>query len=1513
MTTSLMLDCRIQHTKEDNNANLSGSGMVESVVKDPASFDHELRPESPDSADMIKNNQDEDDAKSSPTSTTEIMEEDSDMNREHTGENGGKDLGPSSDHSGGSGDDVNNLQIPKGHLPDKDDVRRSIAKGRSELARSRHKAHGQQSSPLEVQSSLHALSSRSPSSRKLISQSANAAPSGQRVPRSHSAELEGIATAPAAPPRRAMSSRRLGGDHKPSSRSKASSSKSSSRHSSDAGNLATPSRKKGAKKMNIDDFDNASKQVQDLPAFCTPRWPNSSRKLRVDAKDMMGVSKEQGSPGGSRSRTPPRSRNGKTSRSGDKHGRSSSSNANAMQLHIVVLKGKDLAAKDRNLLGQKTSSDPYVKVSINSTIDDKDQGGPVTTETPLGQTQTILKTLNPEWKAPFAVHLPKNVWKDPNNLPSLKLDIYDYDEMTEDDHMGLVTIPLALFPPKEFEMTEWYDVDPESCRNASGRVQVQLKTTFCRPKGSVVVLDPTDLETEKQKDSRLPSRSWSYATPKETGALDEASKEIGELPAFCTPRRSNASRKLRVDAKDMMGVSKEQGSPGGVRPHAATQSRSDKASRHEGKPGRLASGNMEAMQVHILVQKGEDLAAKDRNLLGQKTSSDPYVKVSINTTIDDKDQGGPVTTESPLGQTQTIVQSLCPEWNATFAVHLPRSVWKDPNNLPSLKLDIYDYDEMTEDDHMGLVTIPLALFPPKEFEMTEWYDVDPESCRNASGRVQVQLKTRFCQSQGGVVVLDPKDLDRAIQKENSEAFYKSQSTHPSSGSSDGDADAANSAGNGAPEETREPQKTEEPQEASDHLRFSRLEPNATFDESDMTLGTLEAWNALAAWNANGETKRETTIPEANEDEDETDTLQQRASRSLDPTKKQPKDEAFQDVFQADFGDSPEDKRGRGFANESSTGFQGTAITPVVSGQVPPAGKGPWTCEACEYPNKDAAHVFCGMCGTGRDWCCPACSHDNKSSFSFCGMCGGKKGWPIIHKPGEGQTPAPDVDADESTAPEERINTSTVKSHNLPVDSWMQVHSRSSSPRPGRRCSEASGHRSLSPERRGLSLESRHKQEDGERKHRDREMRSQSSFDSAGDTGPKRAASRGRARALEAESRHHLKGSTGKTSGRSSIEKPRTDRPGGRQDDRGKEKRRARSGSCDSPRKSKPSSKSGGDRTRKRNTSSLPPAERVERDGRSRDGPGSRSGSPLKQAVTRSNSLTRLDMEVEEPDHATADKKRKSWISKDAVNRVGDILATPSIKKRLQKMGNTVGGKMMFGAPGLHTVEEGDTEKEEKKKKDAPEGKRIGEIDRSKFLAPPGEQPQPDSIPQKPEGGCFVPSTPSLKKRLLNMKPWGKGEEKPGGPDLGVAIETLPHEEELNTETEEDVNDYEEEGLEPISGALVFTAKDVRPNRPHTSRRQHVSRHGIETSSSQSKTSSRSDPRRRSGDRKGRSAGSGGPRDGRERRRRDDRRSNLDDESDYSSSAPRQRDSRGHRNPLGDRRYSSEDDKSDFSD
>ena len=139
-----------------------------------------------------------------------------------------------------------------------------------------------------------------------------------------------------------------------------------------------------------------------------------------------------------------------------------------LKISATILQGSGLVAKDRNLFGKKTSSDPYVQVCLQG-------GGKPQSKTVLvGKTSVKSKTLEPVWNE--KVRGTVFPWDMTAGPTVLLLRIFDSDLLSSDDAMGDVKIPLFSSNDTRIEhsVEGWYDVDPASAKNATGKLKVKV-------------------------------------------------------------------------------------------------------------------------------------------------------------------------------------------------------------------------------------------------------------------------------------------------------------------------------------------------------------------------------------------------------------------------------------------------------------------------------------------------------------------------------------------------------------------------------------------------------------------------------------------------------------------------------------------------------------------------------------------------------------------------------------------------------------------------------------------------------------------------------------------------------------------------------------------------------------------------------------------------------------------------------------------------------------------------------
>lgn len=154
----------------------------------------------------------------------------------------------------------------------------------------------------------------------------------------------------------------------------------------------------------------------------------------------------------------------------------------SFQVEMTIVQGRNLVAKDRNLFGQRTKSDPYVVVFLG--MDHK-----------LGKTKTCQKTLNPVWNSTFHFTVPNQRHAQvPVNMSTflqhsnttagdemmeacgmLLLKLYDQDTITDDDCMGSLVVPIPVCERSGLTTRKWYTVDNLFVPNAVGDLEIQLK------------------------------------------------------------------------------------------------------------------------------------------------------------------------------------------------------------------------------------------------------------------------------------------------------------------------------------------------------------------------------------------------------------------------------------------------------------------------------------------------------------------------------------------------------------------------------------------------------------------------------------------------------------------------------------------------------------------------------------------------------------------------------------------------------------------------------------------------------------------------------------------------------------------------------------------------------------------------------------------------------------------------------------------------------------------------------
>lgn len=135
---------------------------------------------------------------------------------------------------------------------------------------------------------------------------------------------------------------------------------------------------------------------------------------------------------------------------------------NFLKIHVRILEGRNLVAKDFNMFRRDwTSSDPYVILRFG--------------QNQMGKTSVVHKSLNPKWlDANFRVTvIPRSI----ELYQSVECTLFDHDKMSKDDPMGTVHIPIP--PCHNTKVLKWYPVETGTgdnyCEDAQGELLVEIE------------------------------------------------------------------------------------------------------------------------------------------------------------------------------------------------------------------------------------------------------------------------------------------------------------------------------------------------------------------------------------------------------------------------------------------------------------------------------------------------------------------------------------------------------------------------------------------------------------------------------------------------------------------------------------------------------------------------------------------------------------------------------------------------------------------------------------------------------------------------------------------------------------------------------------------------------------------------------------------------------------------------------------------------------------------------------
>mmetsp|Transcript_22914 Transcript_22914/g.48122 ORF Transcript_22914/g.48122 Transcript_22914/m.48122 type:complete len:611 (+) Transcript_22914:74-1906(+) len=157
---------------------------------------------------------------------------------------------------------------------------------------------------------------------------------------------------------------------------------------------------------------------------------------------------------------------------------------------------------------------------------------------------------------------------------------------------------------------------------------------------------------------------------------------------------------------------------------------------------RLASDPpLAGLRVSITLHKANNLLAKDRNIFGKRTSSDPYVKVFYK--------------GEAIGKTPVKKKTLSPEWNHTVKHTVGANEGETIRNAttsnslnmpghPSFLLVLFDHDNGTSDDVLGQVTVPIPYSGIEKQWLTLETGASNEKhyCKKTKGEVQVSIEIK---------------------------------------------------------------------------------------------------------------------------------------------------------------------------------------------------------------------------------------------------------------------------------------------------------------------------------------------------------------------------------------------------------------------------------------------------------------------------------------------------------------------------------------------------------------------------------------------------------------------------------------------------------------------------------------------------------------------------------------------------------------------------------------------------
>jgi len=146
-----------------------------------------------------------------------------------------------------------------------------------------------------------------------------------------------------------------------------------------------------------------------------------------------------------------------------------------LRVILTVHSASGLVAKDRNMFGKKTSSDPYAKVYFGDKA--------------VGKTAVKKKTLEPVWETRVKHTLGINDAERVRHaapsassvgaVPSFVVALFDHDVASADDPMGQVTVPVTLngIAAETFQVVPGRPKSRGHCKNAKGTIKISVQVS----------------------------------------------------------------------------------------------------------------------------------------------------------------------------------------------------------------------------------------------------------------------------------------------------------------------------------------------------------------------------------------------------------------------------------------------------------------------------------------------------------------------------------------------------------------------------------------------------------------------------------------------------------------------------------------------------------------------------------------------------------------------------------------------------------------------------------------------------------------------------------------------------------------------------------------------------------------------------------------------------------------------------------------------------------------------------